>query len=142
MKIFWDIKIQECEMNALALLEAALEKHKIDAKGLEDELKRTLRLKLIMNPERIKNQRLLENLVRCKDFTEAERMKAIGYSLEREEIQKAEEIRDGKIKAGVQQLIRKQKIEFNVLESKVKASLANLQRTKDLEFDKYLYLGE
>jgi len=138
MKIFWDIKIQECEMNALSLLEAAIEKHKIDVKGLEDELKRTLRLKLIVNPERIKNQRLLENLVRSKDFHEAERAKAIGASLEKEEIQKAEEIRDAKIKAGVQQLIRKQKIEFNVLESKVKAGLANLQRTKELEFDKYI----
>jgi len=135
-RFFWDAKIIECEQNAISLLEAAIEKHRIDAKGLEDELRRTLRLKLLVNPERIKNQRLLENLVRSKEFTQAERLKAKSISLEKEEVQKAEEIRDSKIRAGVQQLLRKQKIELNALESKVKSGLANLQRTKELESDK------
>jgi len=106
--------------------------------GLEEELRATLRLKPKANPERLIHQRTLENLVRSKEFAQAERLKHLCIALEKEEIYKAEEVREAKIKSAIQQLLRRQKIELNALETKVQTGLMNLNRMKEIEYEKYL----
>lgn len=81
-------------------------------------------------------KKTIATLLKNSEFGEAEYIRTLCSKLEKEDLEKAKDVKENKIKSAISQLARKHIHDLNVLKSKMNSGLANLSRLKDKEYDK------
>lgn len=131
--------MEEYEVEAQAIEEQMLEKHKKDFIMMEEDLRNSLPIKPKTTPQHLNYKKVLENLSRQGEFVEAHKMKVLCENLEREEINKAKDERENKIRFILNQLVGRQQSEIKVLMKRVEAGRSELIKARQIELEKYQF---
>lgn len=129
--------MEEYEEEAHNIEEQMNDKHKKDYNTMDEDLRNSLPIKPKVSPQHLNYKKVLENLARQGEYVEAQKIKVMCEVLEKEEIARAKEERETKIKFILNQLITRQQSEFKVLKKRVEAGRSELVKARQLEFDKY-----
>jgi hypothetical protein len=105
---FWNNKLDEYEREAANIEEQMLEKHKKDFIMMEEDLRNSLPIKPKVSPQHLNYRRVLDNLAKQGEYNEAQKIKVICENFEREEVGKAKEERENKIRFILNQLVTRQ----------------------------------
>jgi hypothetical protein len=135
---FWDQKVKEFEEQASSVENEMLLKQKHSLIIKEDELRRGITMKRRASSQYLSYRKSFENLVKQKEFVEAERIKAVCEEYERAELSKAYNEKEYKIKASISLLDQKHKNELNVLRKKLSTKREELMRARVSELEKFL----
>ena len=133
---FWDQKIGEFEQEANNIELEMLERHKEEAKKVEEELRRVVPMKKKMSTNHLNYKRAFEALMKRKDYLEADKMKNLCHELEKEELTKAYQEKEQRIKFFLGQLEHRHKNELNVLHKRIGTGREELLKAKVMELEK------
>ena len=128
--------MEEYEQEAQSIEEQMLEKHKKDFILMEEDLRNSLPIKPKVTPQHLNYKKVLENLSRQGEFAEAQKMKILCENFEREELNKAKEERENKIRFILNQLVTRQQNELKVLMKRVEAGRNELIKARQQELEK------
>jgi len=135
---FWDQKIGEFEQEAYNIENEMIERHREEGMRVEEELRRVVPMKKKMSTNHLNYKRAFEALMKRKDYLEADKMKNLCNELDKEELTKAYQEKEQRIKFFLNQLEHRHKNELNVLHKRIGTGREELLKAKVMELEKYL----
>lgn len=136
---FWDQKIGEFEQEAYNIENEMIERHREEGMRVEEELRRVVPMKKKMSTNHLNYKRAFEALIKRKDYLEADKMKNLCNELDKEELTKAYQEKEQRIKFFLNQLEHRHKNELNVLHKRIGTGREELLKAKVMELEKLLH---
>lgn len=136
---FWDKKMHEYDEEAKKVEESLIQKNEEDFQSFQKDVEASIPMKTKDTATLLNLRKIEESLAKQEKYLEAHKAQQQRLQLEKEERDKWNTIRQGKIKAQLELFRKKKETELNALRQRIKSGQEEQKKAREIELERLLH---